>query len=199
MKSKLRGAVLFVLLLFSLLFLSAASPPFLRKEVTVFLDEEALPGKEVRIDVFHALRAKQRGGYEKLYDELIKSYSPKEALNYLAVGLGDYLSAECERRRVDPLDATLEWTKKLSSPFIYYADRKGREADLFTVGKLVARAMDQNDTRAEAHTYTHETSARTGLEELKSSTREIARFSTDFKTSGPLHAVHDNKRLESNI
>lgn len=164
------------------LLLAAFSPPYVRKEVSVFLDGEELPGEALRVEATHALRAKRAGGYEKLYDRLLKDYSPKEALNYLAVGLGDYLSAECEKRKVDPLDATLEWTKNLSDPFVYFADRPGREADLAEIGRLVARAMDNDNARALART--HEVAAAVTLEDLKRTTKEMARFSTSFATSG---------------
>lgn len=165
------------------LLLAAFSPPCLRKNVRVVLDGEPLPGESLRVEVTHALRAEKAGGYEKLYDRLLKDYSPKEALNYLAVGLGDYLSAECERRKVDPLDATMEWTKDLSTPFVYFSDRPGREADLAEVGRLVARAMDTGDD-ARALARTHEVTAAVTLDDLKQNTKEMARFTTSFTTSG---------------
>lgn len=170
-------------LLLSLAFLSAVSPPYLKKEISLRIDGEEVAGKEVRIDLTHAMRAKKAGGYYKLYRSLLEKYEPKEALNYLAVGLGDYLSAECERRRVDPLDATLEWRKKVSSPFIYYEEKSGRAADLAEVGEIVARALDKDSGEC-ACAYTRETKATVTEADLMAVTGEIARFSTSFSTSG---------------
>ncbi len=169
------------LLIVCFFLLAAFSPPYLKKQVTVTIDGEALPMGTLCVEATHALRAGKAGGYEKLYDKLLRQYPPKDALNYLAVGLGDFLSAECERRKVDPLDATLDWTKNISSPFIYYGDRPGREADLAEVGRLVARAMDMDQG---AHAYTHEVPANVTLADLKQNTKEMARFSTSFTTSG---------------
>ena len=163
--------------------LSATSAPYLKKEIRVFVDGEELEGHSLRVEVTHALRADKAGGYAKLYEKLLERYDAKQALNYLAIGLGDYLSAECERRSVKPLDATLEWTKGLSKPFIYYDETPGREASLTDVGRAVARAMDR-DTGAHAYTYTHESAAAVTRADLVNRTREIARFSTDFRTSG---------------
>ena len=166
-----------------ILFLSAFSPPYLRKEVTVYLDDRPLPGKSLLVEVSHSMRAEKAGGYEKLYESLLDKYSPKQALNYLALHLGDYLSAECEARRIDPLNATLEWNQSISAPFIYYAERSGRAADLKEVGRAVARAMD-NDTQATARAYTHEVTAEVTEKSLRAVTQEIARFSTSFASSG---------------
>ena len=178
MKRKLLP-LLFLLCFF---FLAAFSPPYLKKRVTVFIDGEQLPGEVLRVEATHALRAKRAGGYEKLYEALLEGYTAKEALNYLAIGLGDYLSAECERRRIDPLDATLEWTENISSPFIYYDERPGREADLEETGRLVARAMDKDNARVLART--REVPAKVSANSLKQNTKEISRFSTSFMTSG---------------
>ena len=177
-----RLALLILPLLF-LLFLAAFSPPCIRKEIEIYLDDEKLDAEEVRIEVSHAMRAKKAGGYEKLYEQLLAEYAPKEALNYLALRLGDYLSAECEARRVDPLDATLKWNGNLSAPFIYYAERSGRSANLRELGTAVARAMD-NDTRETVRAYTQEVAAEVTEADLRAVTGEIARFTTSFASSG---------------
>ena len=174
---------LFILLLLCVCLLAAVSPPYFKKQVEVLIDGEALAGDCLRVEVSHAIKAKRAGGFEKLYDALLKKYSPKEALNYLAIGLGDYLSAECERRKVDPLDATLEWTKNISAPFIYYDERAGREASLVEVGRQVARALDEGDN-SRALCYTRKVAAEVTAKDLKQNTGEIARFSTAFATSG---------------
>ena len=171
------------LLLFLSLFLISAVPPYQTKEIEIYIDGQALPGKTLRTEVSHAMRAERAGGFLSLYRNLCKSYSPKESLNYLAVGLGDYLSAECERRKTNPLNATLEWTKNKTVPFIYYAEHAGREVDLYTLGEAVARAMDIKGN-ARAYACTHEVPADMTLAKLKSVTKEIARFSTDFSSSG---------------
>ena len=173
----------FPLSILLILFLSAFSPPYLHKEVSVYLDDQKLLGDSLLVEVSHSMRAAKAGGFEKLYESLLTKYSAKEALNYLALHLGDYLSAECEARRIDPMDATLEWNGKISAPFIYYPERAGREADLTEVGRAVARAMDK-DTQAEARAYTHESTAAVTEESLRAVTKEIARYSTSFATSG---------------
>ena len=174
------GLLVAVLLCF--LLLAAFSPPFLKKDVKVCLDDELLTTEPLRVEVFHSLRAKRVGGYEKLYDKLLNKYAPKDALNYLAVGLGDFLQAECDRRKIDPLNATLEWTKNISSPFVYFDEKPGRKANLVTVGRLVARAMDQKEG-ARALAYTREVPAEVTKTALKQTTEEIARFTTSFAAS----------------
>ena len=174
-------ALLPFLLLFP--FLAAFSPPCIHKQVEIYIDEEKLAGEELTVEPAHAMRAKRAGGYEKLYDDLLGKYTAREALNYLAKGLGDYLSAACEERRVDPLDATLEWNGKIASPFIYYAERSGRATDLVTLGREVARAMDM-DMRAIARAYSHEVKAAVTESDLRAVTREVARFSTSYASSG---------------
>ena len=175
------GLLIAALLCF--LLLAAFSPPFLRKDVRIFIDDELLTKEPLRVEAFHSLRAKRAGGYEKLYDKLLTKYEPKDALNYLAVGLGDFLQAECDRRKVNPLNATLEWTKNISTPFIYFDETPGREANLAAVGRLVARAMDQKDG-ARALAYTREVPAEISKAALKQNTKEIARFTTSFASSG---------------
>ena len=180
----MKKAIIPLLLIFlSLLFLSAVSPPYLKQEIRIYLDGEELPGGSLRIELTHAMRAKRSGGYRNLYDELCRRYEPKDALNYLAIGLGDYLSAECERRKVDPLDATLEWTKKISAPFIYYKEKPGREANLAEVGEIVARAMDREEGGC-AYVCTREVLPAVTQDALRKRTEEIARFSTEFHSSG---------------
>ncbi len=174
-------AILSILLLFPLL--TAFAPPYIHKDVAVYIDGERLPGERLCVETSHAARARAAGGYEKLYDKLLEKYSAKEALNYLALRLGDYLSAECEERRIDPLDATLEWQGSISAPFIYYPDRSGREADLSEVGRMVAREMDK-DTRGVVRAYTREVTAAVTEKHLRGVTREVARFSTRYDTSG---------------
>lgn len=177
----MKKAIPLLFLLFAALCLLAAAPPYLRKEIEIFLDGEKLSGGRLRIETTHAMRAEREGGYRALYRNLCEKHSPKEALNYLAVGLGDYLSAECEARKIDPLNATLEWQKRISSPFIYFEGRAGRQADLREVGDLVARAMDK-DSRV--YIRTHEVSPEVTKADLRAVTGEIARFSTDFSSSG---------------
>ena len=174
-------ALLPFLLLFP--FLAAFSPPCIHKQVEIYLDDEKLAAKELTVEPSHAMRAKSAGGYEMLYERLLDSYEAREALNYLARGLGDYLSAECKARRVDPLNATLEWNGKISSPFIYYAERSGRETDLVTLGREVARAMDM-DTHGIARARSHEVTADVTEAKLRAVTREISRFSTSYASSG---------------
>ena len=176
-----RVAILLTTLLCFLTF-AAFSPPYLCKEIEIYLDDEGLAG-DLTIEVAHAMRAERAGGYEALYDALLEKYSARDALNYLAVRLGDYLSAECERRQIDPLDATLRWNGNTASPFIYYEEKAGRSADLAEVGRQVARAMD-NDARGIARAYTHAVAPKVTVDILRDRTREIARYSTSFATSG---------------
>ncbi len=173
-----------LLLLICFLFLAAFGPPFLRIEAEIFVDDAPLDGKNLLVEVPHALRAERSGGYEKLYDTLLKKYSPQEALNYLAIHLGDYLLKECEKRRVEPVNATLEWKGDVSAPFLYHAEKTGRVVDLAALGREVARAMDQKDGRARARVYTHEVAPDVTVAKLKAITRETARFSTSFASSG---------------
>ena len=164
-----------------LLVLLAAFAPYVTHDVTVIIDEERLEGHLIRSEVSHDLRARKAGGYTALYRKLRKKYTPKEALNYLGVGLGDYLSAECERRKVDPLDATLEWTKKLSDPFIYYKERAGRQADLDEVGRGVARAMDKG---GDVRVTSKEVTPAVTVADLKARTALMGEYTTSFRTSG---------------
>lgn len=164
-----------------LLCLLAAFAPYVKHEVTIVIDGETLEGREIRTEVAHDIRARRAGGYAVLYRRLRTKYTPKEALDYLGVGLGDYLSAECERRKVDPLDATLEWTKKISDPFIYYKERAGRQADLDEVGRKVARAMDRGGTVSIA---SKEVAPAVTVADLKARTALMGEYTTDFRTSG---------------
>ena len=175
-----RALPILLLSVLCLPFLSAFAP-YVTHEVTVVIDGERAEGSAIRTEVSHAIRAEKAGGYAPLYRKLRERYTPKETLNYLGVGLGDYLSAECERHKVDPLDATLEWTKKLSDPFIYYKERAGRQADLDEVGEKVARAMDVGGT---VTAHTHETLPQITCADLKARTALLGEYSTDFTTSG---------------
>lgn len=179
----MKRALLAFLPLLILPFLVAFSAPSVHKQVEIYVDDEKLSAEDLCVETSHAIRAKRAGGYEKLYAKLLEEYGARDALNYLARGLGDYLSAECEARRVDPLDATLEWNGKISSPFIYYPERSGRETDLSTLGRAVARAMDM-DTRGVARARSHEVTADVTEESLRAVTREVARFSTSYDSSG---------------
>ena len=174
--------LLFLVILASL-FLCAYAPPCLKKEITISIAGEEEQKAEISIEVTHALRAKRAGGYEALYERLLQKYDAKSALNYLGVRLGDYLSAECEERKVDPLNATLEWNKDLSSPFIYYPERSGKAIDLVDAGRAVARAMDI-DTGAYARLCAREVPAEVTERDLRAQTAEMGRFTTDFQTSG---------------
>ena len=178
-----RAIPLLLLVLFSLLFLQAGYPPYRKCEIEIGFEKDVYEIVTLRTPVPRAMRAERSGGYLALYEALLRSYEAKDALNYLAIGLGDYLSAECERRRIDPLDATLDWTEKLSSPFIYYEERPGREIDITEAGRAVARAMDK-DKGARARLCTREVPAAVTADDLKKRTREMGRFSTDFRTSG---------------
>ena len=178
-----RAIPLLLILLFSLLFLSASYPPYRKSEITIAFENEAPCRATLRTPASHAMRAENAGGYLALYERLLKDYDPKSALNYLAIGLGDYLSAECERRRIDPLDATLEWSKDLSSPFIYYEEKAGRAIDLAEAGRAVARAMDM-DKGACARLYARDVPAAVTLRDLIARTAEMGRYTTDFRTSG---------------
>ena len=71
------------LLLICFLFLAAFGPPFLRIEADIFVDDVPLDGKTLLVEVPHALRAERSGGYEKLYDMLLKKYSPQRRLTTL--------------------------------------------------------------------------------------------------------------------
>ena len=179
----MKGRALLLLPLFLLFFLAAFSPPCIRKEVEIYIDEERLDAETISVEVTHAMRAKKAGGYERLYEMLLTKYTAKDALNYLALRLGDYLSAECDARRVDPLDATLEWNGNISAPFIYYAERPGKAVDLPEMGRAIARAMD-DDTRESVRVYAHEVKATISEDKLRSVTKEIARFTTSFASSG---------------
>ena len=173
----------FLSLAVAFLFLSAISPPYQTKELEVLIDGQEILKGELKIDVSHAIRAEKAGGYHALYLKLLGRYDAKEALNYLAIGLGDRLSAECERQKIDPLDAALEWTKNISAPFIYYEEKSGRAADLAEVGEIVARALD-SDSPARAYACTREVAPDLSIETLRERTKEIGRFSTTFRTSG---------------
>ena len=175
---------LFLLILLFLLFLSAACPPYVKKEIKIQVEEETPVRAEIKIDPQHAVRAERAGGYLALYERLLRAYDAKSALNYLAIGLGDYLSAQCERRRIDPLDATIDRTKNLSSPFIYYEERTGKEIDLTEAGREVARALDKKEAGARARLCVRDVPAAVTMSDLKRRTREMGRFSTNFSTSG---------------
>ena len=178
-----RAIPLLLLVLGAIFLLSASYPPYRKTEIEIAFAEEEPMRATLRIPVSHLMRAERMGGYLALYDELKRHYDAKGALNYLAIGLGDYLSAECERRRVDPLDATLEWTKNLSSPFIYYEERAGREIDLEEAGRAIARALDEEGS-ARARLCTREVPAAVTVKDLKERTREMGRYRTEFLTSG---------------
>ena len=173
---------LLFLVVFAALFLCAYAPPCLKKDIMISTEGEE-ERATITIEVSHAMRAKQAGGYEALYERLLQKYDPKNALNYLGVRLGDYLSAECERRKVDPLNATLEWNKDLSSPFIYYPERSGKRIDLLAAGRAVARAMDMKKDAC-ARLCACEVLADVTERDLRAQTTEMGRFSTDFHTSG---------------
>ena len=175
-----RTLPLLFLPLFCFLLLSAFAP-YVTHTVTVRIDGETLDGREIRTEASHYLRVKSAGGYERLYAKLRRKYTPKESLNYLGVGLGDYLSAECERRTVDPLDATLEWTAKTSDPFIYYKERAGRQADLDETGRKVARAMDIGGV---AEVFSKEIAPDVTVTSLKARTALMGEYATTFTTSG---------------
>ena len=173
------GLLLLPALLFCLL--TAATPPYVRTEITMEIDGVPLEGKMIRTDATHARRAEEAGGYAALYEELIKKYTAREALDYLGVGLGAYLEAECAPYYVPPKDATLEWRKDLSHPFRYHESEAGREADLESAGRAVAHAMDKGGT---ARIATREVAPKVTVRDLKKRTVERARFSTNFRTSG---------------
>jgi len=186
----MKKALLFALPLLLFALLAAPSAPFVTHRVEIRIDGEALAGESVKTDVYHHLRAMKAGGYAALYQKLRAKYTAKEALNYLGVGLGDYLSAACEARKVDPLDATLEWTEKLSAPFIYYKERAGKLADLDALGLAVARAMDGSGA---ANCLSEEVPPAVTLDDLKARTQTMGEFSTAFRTSG--EARRNNIRL----
>ena len=179
-----RAIPLLLLALCAMLFLSASYPPYVKSEVEIAFEDEAPELSTLRTPVSHRMRIESAGGHLALYERLLSSYGAKDSLNYLAIGLGDYLSAECERRRVDPLNATLEWTKDLSSPFIYYEEHAGREIDLAEAGRKVARAMDDREERARVRICAQEVPAAVTVRDLRAQTKEMARFSTDYSTSG---------------
>ena len=170
-----------LLLALGFLVLAAASPPYLKREIVIRLDEEEIVKATLRTDLSHAMRAERAGGYEKLYRNLLDHYDAKDALNYLAIGLGDRLYEICETRQIDAVDATLMRTGTLSVPFLYQEGKPGREADLSEVGAIVARAIDQKDI---ARAYTHEVPPTCTKKDLMERTQEIGRFSTGFRTSG---------------
>jgi len=167
--------------LLCLLFLSAFGAPYTKHNVDIYIDGEQLIGHEVRIESSHEFQARREGGYAPLYRKLRRKYTPKECLNYIGVGLGDYLSAECEHRRIDPLNATLEWTKKISDPFIYYKERAGRQVDLDLVGGKVARALDHGGT---VRVLSEEVTPEVTCEDLGAQTALMGKYVTSFRTSG---------------
>lgn len=179
-----RAIPLLLLALFSVLFLSANYPPYVKTDIEIALEDEDAERATLCTPVSHAMRAERGGGYLALYETLLRRYEAKDALNYLATGLGDYLSAKCERKRIDPLDATLQWTKDLNAPFIYYEEKAGRAVDLADAGRDVARAMDKKDAGARVCLHTREISPAVTVRDLRAITAEIGRFSTDFTTSG---------------
>ncbi len=168
------------LLLLALLF-GGASAPYVRKPLKIEADGETVFQGEIRIDAIRSHRAKKHGGYFPFYQYLRARYDEKEALNYLSKGFGDYLAALCEKKRIDPLSATLEWNKDLSVPFLYYAERAGREIALDEIGSAVMKALDQGGT---ARVFSSAIPPDITVADLKARTREMGRFTTYFASSG---------------
>ena len=172
-------AVAFLAALFLLLF--GGSAPYVKKPLTVAIDGETVFEGEIRIDAIVSRRAVKHGGYLRFYKDLRARYGEKESLNYLSRGLGDFLSSACERKRIDPLSAAMEWTKDLSSPFIYYEAREGREIPSDELGRKVAAALDG---KGEAKVFSVSVRPEVTVSDLKARTREMGRFTTYFHTSG---------------
>lgn len=175
------------LALFAFLLLAGVGAPYVKHSLLVSIDGERLDGREVFTDSLHHLKAQAAGGYLPLYEKLRKKYDAKETLNYIGRGLGDYLTAACDRKREDPLDATLEWSKKKSAPFIYYKERAGRNVDLDRLGRAVARALDKGGT---AEAFSETVSPQVTLSDLCDRTALIGSFSTSFAKSGE-HRRHN--------
>ena len=186
---KKRIPILFFAFLAAFLFflLAGVGAPYVKHALLVTIDGEALEGREVFTDTLHHLKAQAAGGYLPLYEKLRKKYDAKEALNYIGRGLGDYLAAACDRKKEDPLDATLEWTKKKSAPFIYYKERAGRKVDLDLLGKAVARSLDEG---CAVKVFSEAVSPQVTLSDLYDRTALIAGFTTSFATSGE-HRRHN--------
>ena len=180
-RTKMKRLVLFLFLVALFLFLGGGSAPFVKKPLTVVLDGETVFEGEIKIDAIRHNRAVKRGGYLRFYKDLRTRYGEKESLNYLSRGLGDFLSAACERKRIDPLSATMEWTKDLSSPFIYYAEREGRDIPLDEIGRAVAAALDE---KGNATVFSSSVCPEVTVSDLKKRTREMGRFTTRFYSSG---------------
>ena len=179
-----RAALLFPFLVLSALFLlllGGAGAPYVKKPLTIEADGEKVFEGEIRIDALRHHRAIKHGGYFAFYKDLRARYDEKEALNYLSKGLGDYLAALCERKKVDPLSATLEWNKDLSSPFIYYDEREGREIPLGSLGGAVAKALDGNGA---ARVFGSAVAPEVTVADLKARTLEMGRFTTYYYSSG---------------
>ncbi|MBP5405421.1 MAG: VanW family protein [Clostridia bacterium] len=186
MKRK-HACLIIALALFAFLLSAGFGAPYVRHPILVTIDGEPLTGREVLTDAMHHLKAQAAGGYLPLYEKLRKKYGAKEALNYLGRGLGDYLAAACDKRKEDPLDATLDRTKKKSVPFIYYKERAGRAVDLDRLGKAVARALDKGGA---VNVFSEEVLPKVTLADLRERTALIARFTTSFRTSGA-HRRHN--------
>ena len=156
-------ALLFVVV--AALFLSGVGPPYEKRAISFFCDGEAVGQNQIRVEVTHALRAKRAGGYQNLYEQLLKKYDAKEALNYLGIGLGDYLQKLSDEREVKAVDAAMQWTGSIAEPFLYCAERGGRALNLKEAGRVVARAMDQG--KARVYLCTHEVTAKSTLAKLR--------------------------------
>ena len=174
---------LLLLAVTALLYFFAGGPPYEKRELSLLWDGERVAKSELRVEVMHALRAKRAGGYQKLYEQLLKEYDAKDALNYLGIGLGDYLERLCSERQKEPVDATLMWTGDPAHPFCYREEQRGRGLSLVEAGRQIARAMDMGKS-VRANLRTHEVEATVKAQDLKEITRELSRFSTEFATSG---------------
>ena len=168
---------------FAALFLlfCGASAPYVKKPLRIVADGQTIFDGEIRIDADRARRAARHGGYLRLYNDMRARYDAKDRLNYLSKGLGDFLAATCEKKKIDPLSATLEWTKNLSSPFVYSAEREGREIPLDAIGRAVCRALDGE---GEARVFSETVAPEVTVAALKRRTREMGRFTTYFSSSG---------------
>lgn len=173
---------LFFLVPLALLFIFlGASAPYLKAPLALSIDGEEIYRGEIKIEPSRKMRAEKYGGYLPFYNKLRARYEAKEALNYISRGLGDFLSSECERRKTDPLSATLEWTKKLSSPFIYYEERAGSEVPLDEIGRAAMKSLDEGRAAA---VRSRAVPPLLSLCDLKRRTRLMGKFSTSFYTSG---------------
>lgn len=100
---------------------------------------------DIKISPHIRFMAMINGGYHKLYLKTVKEgYGSRDAMNYISDGLGDKLYNKTASLNIEPINATVIFTKDYNKPFEYTDEKYGQIVNIGALCEDTAISLDKD-------------------------------------------------------